>query len=131
MEKEIINPEGLCKPVALYSHAIKVKSAGHLLFIKGSTARDKDFNLVGKGDVVAQSRQIFDNMKIILDEAGGTFDNIVKIVTYVRDISKFPEIQAVRGEYFKSGYPVTTMVEVSRLAAEDLLVEIEAIAVLD
>jgi reactive intermediate/imine deaminase len=130
MEKQIINPARLCKPHATYSHAVKVK-AGHLLFIKGETARDKDFNLIGKGDVIAQSRQIFENIKVILEEAGGSFDNVVKIVTYVTDIGAISALQAVRSEYFKSGYPVTTMVEVSRLATPDLLVEIEAIAVLD
>ena len=130
MEKEIINPEKLCKPHAIYSHAIRVK-AGHLLFIKGITARDKDFNLIGKGDIKAQSRQIFENMKIILEQAGATFDNIAKLTTFVRDISKFKEIHEVRAEYFKKDYPATTMVEVSRLASEDVLIEIEAIAALD
>lgn len=130
MEKEILNPERLCKPHAIYSHAVKVK-AGHLLFIKGTTARDRNFNLVGKGDIKAQSRQIFENMKVILEEAGATFGNIVKLTTFVTDISKFKELQEVRAEYFKRDYPATTMVEVSRLASEDVLIEIEAIAALD
>lgn len=130
MEKEIINPDKLCKPHAIYSHAVRVK-AGHLLFIKGITARDKDFNLIGKGDIKAQSRQIFENMKVILEQAGATFDNIAKLTTFVRDISKFKEIHEVRAEYFKKDYPATTMVEVSRLASEDVLIEIEAIAALD
>jgi len=131
MNKQIINPDRLCKPDGgYYSHAIKVKP-GHLLFIKGTTPRDRDFNLIGKGDVLAQCRQIFENMKVILEEAGGSFDNIVKVTTFVRDISNLKALQAIRGEYFKAGYPATTMVEVSGLANEDLLIEIEAIAVLD
>ena len=131
MKKEILNPQRLCKPHAIYSHAVKVKAAGHFLFIKGTTARDRDFNLVGKGDIKAQSRQIFENMKVILEEAGGTFDNIVKLTTFVRDISKFKELQEIRAEYFRRDYPATTMVEVTRLASEDVLIEIEAIAILD
>ncbi len=130
MEKKIIESEKLRKPHAIYSHAVKVK-AGYLLFTKGTTARDQQGNLVGKGDIKAQTRQIFENIKIILEIAGGTFDNVIKLTTYVTDISKFQEIHEVRAEYFKQDYPASTMVEVSRLAHEDLLIEIEAVAALD
>jgi len=130
MEKEIITSEKLRKPHGIYSHAVKVK-ANNLLFIKGTTARDRDGNIVGKGDVKAQTRQIFENMKIILETAGATFDNIVKMTLFVIDINQFKEIHEVRAEYFKQDYPASTMVQVSRLASEGLLIEIEAIAALD
>ncbi len=130
MKKEIIRSEKLRKPHGIYSHAVKVK-ADNLLFIKGTTARDKDGNIVGKGDIKAQTRQIFENMKIILETAGGTLDNIVKLTLFVTDINQFKEIHEVRAEYFIQDYPASTMVQVSRLASENLLIEIEAIAALD
>ncbi len=131
MKKEIISSEKLRKPHGIYSHAVKVKAA-HLLFIKGTTARDRDGNIVGKGNIKAQTRQIFENMKIILEAAGGTFDNIVKMTLFVTDINnQFKEVHEVRAEFFKKDYPASTMVQVSRLASEDLLIEIEAIAALD
>ena len=99
MRKEIIASEKLRQPHVIYSHAVKVK-AGSFLFTKGTTARDRHGNLVGKGDIKAQSRKIFENMKIILEEAGGTFDNIVRLTTYVTDISHFKELQEV-GEISK------------------------------
>ena len=130
MKKEIITSEKLRKPHGIYSHAVKVK-ANNLLFIKGTTARDRDGNIVGKGDIKAQTRQVFENMKIILETAGGTFDNIVKMTLFVTDINQFKEIHEVRAEYFMRDYPASTMVQVSRLASENLLIEIEAIAALD
>jgi 2-iminobutanoate/2-iminopropanoate deaminase len=130
MKKEIITSEKLRKPHGVYSNAVKVK-ADNLLFIKGITARDKDGNIVGEGDIKAQTRQIFENMKIILEAAGGTLDNIVKMTLFVTDINQFKEIHEVRAEYFIQDYPASTMVQVSRLASENLLIEIEAIAALD
>ncbi len=130
MRKEIIASEKLRRPHAIYSHAVKVK-AGSFLFTKGTTARDRHGNLVGKGDIKAQTRQIFENIKVILEEAGGTLDNIIKLTTFVTDISKFQEIHEVRAEYFKHDFPASTMVEVRRLAHDELLIEIEAVAALD
>ena len=130
MKKQKIESDRLCKPNSYYCHAVKVKP-GHLLFIKGETARDKDFNLIGKGDVAAQARQIYENMKVILEEAGGTLSNIVKLTAYVRDISKLEALQAVRHEYFGFEPLAVATVEVSRLATEEILIEIEAIAALD
>lgn len=130
MKKEIITSEKLRKPHGVYSNAVKVK-ADNLLFIKGMTARDKEGNIVGEGDIKVQTRQIFENMKIILEAAGGTLDNIVKMTLFVTDINQFKEIHEVRSEYFIQDYPASTMVQVSRLASENLLIEIEAIAALD
>lgn len=129
MKKEIIGPENLCKPLGIYSHAVKIE-ANQLLFISGITSRDKDGNVVGKGDIKFQTRQILENMKIVLEHASATFDHIVKVTVFVTDMSHFREIHEVRAEYFKSDYPASTLVQVSRLASEDHLIEIDAIAVL-
>jgi len=130
MEKEIITSDKVRRPLGIYSNAVKVK-ANHFLFIKGMTARDIDNNVVGKGDIKAQTRQVLENIKIILEAAGCTFAHVVKMTLFVIDINQSKEIHEVRAEYFKQDYPASTMVQVSRLASEDLLIEIEAIAALD
>jgi 2-iminobutanoate/2-iminopropanoate deaminase len=130
MKKEIIIPEGLSQPLGIYSEAVKVKG-NHLLFISGITARDQTGAIVGKGNMKRQTEQVLENMKRVLDAAGATFDNIVKVTVFVTDLSHFKEIHEVRAKYFKRDYPASTLVQVSRLVHEDMLIEIEAIAVLD
>jgi 2-iminobutanoate/2-iminopropanoate deaminase len=130
MKKKILTSEKLSKPLGIYSHAVKV-TRNCLLFISGMTSRDKDGNVVGKGDIKQQAQQILENMKFILEEAGATFDNIVKVTVFVTDMSRFNEIHEVRSRYFESDYPASTLVQVSRLVSEDHLIEMEAIAVLD
>jgi len=130
MKKEVIISGNLSKPLGIYSHAVKVKG-NQLLFISGITARDKNGNIVGKGDIKAQTQQILENMKVILDRVRATFDNIVKVTVFVTDISHLKEIHEVRAKYFKRDYPASTLVQVSRLVSPDMLIEIEAIAVLD
>jgi 2-iminobutanoate/2-iminopropanoate deaminase len=130
MKKEIIIPEGLSQPLGIYSEAVKVKG-NELLFISGITARDQNGAIVGKGNMKRQTEQVLENMKRVLDSVGATFDNIVKVTVFVTDLSHFKEIHEVRARYFKKDYPASTLVQVSRLVHEDMLIEIEAIAVLD
>jgi 2-iminobutanoate/2-iminopropanoate deaminase len=129
MKKEIVVPEGLSQPLGIYSEAVKVKG-NELLFISGITARDETGAIVGKGDMRRQTEQVLENMKRVLDSAGATFDNIVKVTVFVTDLSHFKEIHEVRAKYFKKDYPASTLVQVSRLVHEDMLIEMEAIAVL-
>ena len=76
------------------------------------------------------SRQTLENMRSVLSQLGATMDDVVKVTIFVTDISHFNEIHEVRREYFKKGnYPASTIVEINRLALEDLMIEIEAIAV--
>jgi len=130
MKKEIITSENLSKPLGIYSHAVKVQG-NEFLFTSGITARDKDGNIAGKGDMKIQTQQVLENMKVILERAGATFDNIVKVTVFVTDLSRFKDIHEVRAKYFKKDYPASTLVQVSRLVHEDMLIEIEAIAVID
>ena len=130
MEREIITSDDLGKPLGVYSHAVRVEG-DELLFISGITARDKNGNIVGKGDMKLQTQQVLENMKTILSLAGATFDNVVKVTVFVTDLSRFKDIHEVRAKYFKKDYPASTLVQVSRLVHEDMLIEIEAIAVLD
>ena len=129
IKKQAIVSSKLSKPVGVFSHA--VKAAGkQFLFISGLTARDINGDIVGKGDMKVQTKQILENMKIILEEAEASFDQIVKVTVYVTDMKHFKEIHEVRAQYFKGDLPASTLVQVSRLVHENCLIEIDAVAVL-
>lgn len=130
MKKQAIISSRLSKPVGVFSHAVKAEGK-QFLFISGLTARDINGSIVGKGDMKAQTRQILENMKIILEDAGASFDHIVKVTVYVTELKDFKEIHNVRAQYFKKDLPASTLVQVSRLVNEDCMIEIDAIAVLD
>lgn len=111
-----------------YSHAIR---AGDLLFIAGQVALDKDLKLVGPGDFEAQARQTWENIKAIVEAAGGKITDVISVTTYLKHIEHVEILHRVRRDYFPSGkYPTTTVVEVSRLGLEGLLLEVQAIAYL-
>ena len=129
MKKQAIISSKLSKPVGVFSHAVKAEGK-EFLFISGLTARDINGNIVGKGDMRVQTKQILENMKIILEEAEASFDHIVKVTVYVTDLNYFKEIHEVRAQYFKGDLPASTLVQVSRLVNEDCMIEIDAIAVL-
>jgi reactive intermediate/imine deaminase len=129
MKKQAIISSKLSKPVGVFSHAVKAEGK-EFLFISGLTARDINGNIVGKGDMRVQTKQILENMKIILEEAEASFDHIVKVTVYVTDLRYFKEIHEVRAQYFKGDLPASTLVQVSRLVNEDCMIEIDAVAVL-
>ncbi len=93
----IATPEA--KPVANYKMATRLEG-GRLLYISGQVAWDASGNIVGKGDVRAQARQIFANLRGVLQAAGGDPGNLMKITTYITKIDDFPAVAAVRGEVF-------------------------------
>lgn len=136
MERKVLQAAGVAKPISQYSNAVEVKGVGRLLFIAGQVAMDERGETVGKGDFTAQARQVFKNIGAILSGAGGNFENVVQFTTYLvnsRDIEKF---WAVRSELFKQlypkgGYPTNTLLVVDRLAKEEWLIEVEAIAALE
>jgi reactive intermediate/imine deaminase len=132
MQKAIMDSAALARPVGPYSNGVKVRLAdATFLFISGVVAFDSDGGVVGKGDLRAQTIQVMENLKAILESEGATFDDIVKITNYYIDIDQYPVIAEVRRQYFGSWMPASTGVEVKKLIHEDLLVEIEAIAVIN
>ena len=127
---KIIQPKNLATPQGNYSQVIEA-TGGKLVFIAGQTSVDAQGTLVGKGDIEAQTLQVMENLKIGVEAAGGTLRDIVKINIFTTDIPSFRQKTAdIRNEYFPSDYPTSTLVEISKLADPDLLVEIEAIAVI-
>ena len=104
---------------------------GNLLFISGLTATDDDGAIVGDGDIVAQTRRIFELIGQLLDEAGGTFDDVVKTVDFITTTDGYGGTADVRREFFPNGFPAATGVVVKQLLRPGALIEIDAIAVLD
>jgi 2-iminobutanoate/2-iminopropanoate deaminase len=111
-----------------YSHVAK---AGNTLYVAGQVAKDKEGRLVGKGDFETQVRQVYTNLKNILEEAGGNLRNIVKMTTFLTHYNYIETYRNVRDEFFQEPYPANTLLFVESLALPDFMVEIEAIAVLD
>jgi len=133
MPKSPVNPPTVAKPTG-YSHAFEV-SGGRLLFLAGQVARDRDGNVIGKGDLVAQFRQVCENLKALVEARGGTLQDIVKLNIYVLDKddykAKGKAIGAVYREYFGKHFPAMTLAEVKSLYDADIMLEIEGIAALD
>lgn len=129
MAKQIINPPTMAKPTG-YSYA--VKKTGTPVYISGQVAIDDASKLVGEGDAAAQVEQVFQNLRTVVTAAGGTMDDIVKLTVFVTDPAYRPPVAAARQRHFKEGqYPASTYLVISGLALPQLLVEIEAIAVID
>jgi len=129
MSRKVIQPKSLNDPRPRYSQSI-LTEGGKMLFIAGQTASDKDGNVVGKGDIKAQTRQVFDNIKAVLEAAGGSFDNMVMTTTYITDRKHREGYNEVRRDLYKQDPPTSTLVIVSGLANPDYLIEIAGIAVL-
>lgn len=124
-----LNPQTLSVPTG-YSHVAEV-SGGRMIYIAGQVSFDTSGNVVGKGDFAAQTTQVFENLKLALAAVGATFDNVVKVTTYVTDMSHLQTLREIRGKFYGKNAPASTLVEIGRLAHPDLLIEIEAIAVVE
>jgi 2-iminobutanoate/2-iminopropanoate deaminase len=129
MPKTSINPDGMSPPVGPYAHVVTAPPGGRLVYCAGAVAFDADGEVVGKGDIVAQTRQVMENLRLALSAAGATFADVVKVTNYVTDASQWPQVLPVRAEYITEPFPASTFVEVSALMFPELLIEIEALAV--
>jgi 2-iminobutanoate/2-iminopropanoate deaminase len=115
---------GLSEPLSHYTDAVRF---GDTVYISGVAPLDVDGELVGRGDAAAQTRKIFENMKLILDACGGTFADILRVTVYLTDVEDRKKINPVRQEFFGTANPASTLIEVSKLAVPGMVVEIEAI----
>ncbi len=134
MSVEVLNPEGLPKP-DMYRQ-VSIATGSRIVFVAGQVARDADGNQVGAGDLAAQTDQVFRNVATAVEAAGGTFADVAKLTVHVVDWS--PEKMAALGEgvmraaasaHIDPLKPIT-LVCVAALAEPDLLIEVEAVAVL-
>jgi enamine deaminase RidA (YjgF/YER057c/UK114 family) len=131
--KEFSSPKTLIPPAG-YSHIAKV-NRGTIVYLAGQVASDASGKLVGEGNFEAQAEQVFRNLKIAVEAAGGTMADIVKLNIYLVaevDQAEVPKLRAIRNRYVNTEKPpASTLVVVSRLAQPGWLIEIEAVAALD
>ncbi|MBQ0981638.1 RidA family protein [Micromonospora sp. M61] len=125
----LAEPAGV-QPSSGYTHVVVAR--GRLAAIAGQMAFDADGELVGPGDPEAQARQVFTNMGRCLAAAGGSFDDVVKLTWFVTDVAFVPTVLAVRDEFIDTSRPpASTVVQVVALYRPDLLLEVDALALLE
>ena len=115
-------------PAETWSNCLRI---GNQVFIAGMTARSSEFDSIEGAGVYAQARIIFTKIKFLIEAAGGTMADIVKVNIFVTNIDQRQEVWRARREFFTGNFPVSTLVEVSALALPEMEVEVEAVAVLD
>ena len=127
--KTVSNPPGgasVLKPY--YANAVLVDS-GPLLFISGQVAWDEAGHIIGLGDPVAQARQTFKNLRTILQFHGADLRDLIKVTVYVTSFDWFEQLSALREELFSDSPPASAIIQVTRLVQPELLIEVEAVAI--
>jgi enamine deaminase RidA (YjgF/YER057c/UK114 family) len=129
---KFINPPSLSTPRG-YSHTAQINLGNcTMLIISGQVALDKTGNLIGKGDIAKQTEQVFLNIKNAITDAGGTMNDIVKLGYFLLDVSQIQTVRDTRDKFINTKTPpASTLVQVSKLFRDDLMVEIEATAIID
>jgi reactive intermediate/imine deaminase len=122
-----LNPPTMAAPSG-YTHVVTVTNA-RMVYISGQVALDPAGNLVGPGDFPAQARQVFENLTAALEAVGASFADVIKLNLYLLDMAHLPPLREVRDAYIDPRRPpASTAVQVSRLAREGFLLEVEAVA---
>lgn len=125
-----MNPESIAAPIGSYSHAVRVETGDAVwIHISGQIAFDAGGDLVGSGDMRAQTEQVFENLRAILEANGASFDDVVKITTYVTTLDDLAGMREVRGRYLPQEPPASTAVQITALLVPEAMIEIDVVAV--
>jgi reactive intermediate/imine deaminase len=128
--KRFLSPQTLPPPFG-YSHVVD-SPGGRIIYISGQVPLDPAGQLVGEGDVEAQARQVFQNLSAALEAAGASWSDVVKLGFFVVDVSKMGSVRPVRDEFVNTREPpASTLIEVSQLFRDDVLIEVDAVAIRD
>lgn len=131
MSKDIIRSERAGRPLGDYSLGWVV-SGGKIIFLSGQVSVDKNGNYVGEGDMGLQTRTVLENIKRVLEGAGASMKDVIKINIYTVDMVRYRQtMKDIQREFFPDNFPASTLLEVKSLARPQFLVEIEAIAAVD
>jgi len=130
MQVSFVNPQTVHRPTG-YTHVVSIEGPGKILYVSGQIARNQKGEIVGVGDLEAQTRQAYENLSAVLRTLGASLTDVVKMNIYMTKLDQIDKFRKVRDEYMpKDRLPATTLVGVTGLAMKELLIEIEAIAVL-
>jgi len=125
-----LNPPTVATPLGSYSHAVRVETGGAVwIHVSGQLAFDADGRLVGASDTRAQSEQVFENLRLILEANGASFADVVKIGTFVTTLDDLEAMREVRLRYLPSDPPASTTVQVTRLVVPEAVIEVDVVAV--
>ena len=127
MSRTPIHSESAPKAIGPYSQAVR---AGNTVYFSGQIPLDPATGDIVAGDVAAQARRAFDNLKAVAEEAGGSFDKIVRLGLYLTDLGEFAKVNAVMQEYFQAPFPARSTIEVSGLP-KGAAFEVDAVMILD
>jgi 3-hydroxyisobutyrate dehydrogenase len=125
-----LNPDTVAPPIGSYSHAVRVEAGDAVwIYVSGQIAFDADGQLVGRGDLRAQTEQVFENLARVLEANGASFEDVVKLQTFFTTLDDLAGSREVRGRYLPTEPPASTAVQVAALVVPDALIEVDLVAV--
>lgn len=129
MDKRQINPWDWQDRLG-FSQAWRVDGARSIVFLAGQAPISPEGELVGQDDFEAQTRQVFDNLRVVLEQSGASFESIVKLVVYLTETSRLRDYARIKADYIRGPQPASTAIGVASLALPGMMIEVDATAVL-